>query len=118
MIIRPSPYICAEWEFGGLPAWLLAEDGMKLRGCYKPFLDHIRSYYKELFKVLAPLQVNYGGPVIMMQVENEYGYYGDDTEYLETMKQIMIDFGTVVPLVTSDGPRRSFNVYRVLGWLV
>lgn len=76
---------------------------MKLRGCYKPFLDHIRSYYKELFKVLAPLQVNYGGPVIMMQVENEYGYYGDDTEYLETMKQIMIDFGTVVPLVTSDG---------------
>ena len=104
VIIRPSPYICAEWEFGGLPAWLLAEDGMKLRGCYKPFLDHIRSYYKELFKVLAPLQVNYGGPVIMMQVENEYGYYGDDTEYLETMKQIMIDFGTVVPLVTSDGP--------------
>ncbi len=48
---------CAEWEFGGLPAWLLAEDGMKLRGCYKPFLDYIRSYYKELFKVLAPLQV-------------------------------------------------------------
>ena len=44
-------------------AWLLAEDGMKLRGCYKPFLDYIRSYYKELFKVLAPLQVNYGGPV-------------------------------------------------------
>ena len=43
VIIRPSPYICAEWEFGGLPAWLLAEDGMKLRGCYKPFLDHIHS---------------------------------------------------------------------------
>lgn len=104
VIIRPSPYICAEWEFGGLPAWLLAEDGMKLRGCYEPFLEHIRSWYAELFKVLKPLQVNYGGPVIMMQVENEYGYYGDDTEYLETMKQIMLDYGTVVPLVTSDGP--------------
>lgn len=104
VILRPSPYICAEWEFGGLPAWLLAEDGMRLRGCYEPYLKHIRDYYKVLFEVIAPLQVNYGGPVIMMQVENEYGYYGDDTEYMETMKQIMIEYGTVVPLVTSDGP--------------
>lgn len=104
VIIRPSPYICAEWEFGGLPAWLLAEDGMRLRGCYEPFLNHIRSYYKKLFEILKPLQVNYGGPVILMQVENEYGYYGDDPNYLKAMKQIMLDFGTVVPLVTSDGP--------------
>ena len=104
VIIRPSPYICAEWEFGGLPAWLLAEDGMRLRGCYEPFLNHIRAYYKKLFEILKPLQVNYGGPVILMQVENEYGYYGDDPNYLKTMKQIMLDFGTVVPLVTSDGP--------------
>lgn len=104
VIIRPSPYICAEWEFGGLPGWLLAEDGMRLRGCYEPYLKHIREYYKVLFEILKPLQVYYGGPVIMMQVENEYGYYGEDTEYLETMRQIMIDFGTVVPLVTSDGP--------------
>ena len=104
VIIRPSPYICAEWEFGGLPAWLLAEDGMRLRGCYEPFLNHIRAYYKKLFEILKPLQVNYGGPVILMQVENEYGYYGDDSNYLKAMKQIMLDFGTVVPLVTSDGP--------------
>ncbi len=104
VIIRPSPYICAEWEFGGLPAWLLAEDGMRLRGCYEPFLNHIRAYYKKLFEILKPLQVNYGGPVILMQVENEYGYYGDDPNYLKAMKQIMLDFGTVVPLVTSDGP--------------
>ncbi|MBQ8639891.1 MAG: beta-galactosidase [Lachnospiraceae bacterium] len=118
VIVRPSPYICAEWEFGGLPAWLLAEDGMRLRGCYEPFLTHIREYYQVLFEILKPLQVNYGGPVILMQVENEYGYYGDDTEYLETMKQIMIDYGTVVPLVTSDGPMdESLSCGRLPGVL-
>jgi beta-galactosidase len=104
VIVRPSPYICAEWEFGGLPAWLLAEDGMRLRGSYEPFLNHVREYYNELFKILSPLQINYGGPIIMMQIENEYGYYGNDTNYLETLKEIMIKNGTVVPLVTSDGP--------------
>jgi beta-galactosidase len=104
VIIRPSPYICAEWEFGGLPAWLLAEDGMRLRGNYKPFLQHVEDYYRHLFKIITPLQLNYGGPVIMMQIENEYGYYGDDSTYMETLKQMMINYGTVVPLVTSDGP--------------
>lgn len=103
-IVRPSPYICAEWEFGGLPAWLLREDGMHLRGCYEPFQKHVISYYKELFKILTPLQVNYGGPIIMMQVENEYGYYGDDTEYLKWLESVMREEGAVVPFVTSDGP--------------
>lgn len=104
VIIRPSPYICGEWEFGGLPAWLLAEDGMRLRGRYQPFLNHVEDYYKKLFQILTPLQINYGGPIIMMQVENEYGYYGDDTEYLVQIKDMMVNYGCVVPLVTSDGP--------------
>jgi beta-galactosidase len=104
VIVRPSPYICAEWEFGGLPAWLLAENGMRLRGCYYPFLQHVREYYEELFKILTPLQIDFGGPIIMMQIENEYGYYGNDTKYLETLKEMMIENGTVVPLFTSDGP--------------
>lgn len=104
VIVRPSPYICAEWEFGGLPAWLLKEDGMRLRACYGPYLDAVKEYYKVLFPLITPLQINYGGPIILMQVENEYGYYGEDTAYLETMKQIMLDNGVVVPLVTSDGP--------------
>jgi len=104
VILRPSPYICAEWEFGGLPAWLLAEDGMRLRTSYKPFLDHVASYYDKLFEIIAPLQINHGGPVIMMQVENEYGYYGTDGAYMESMKDMMVDRGCVVPLVTSDGP--------------
>lgn len=104
VIFRPSPYICAEWEFGGLPAWLLAEEGMHLRSCYEPFLNYVAKYYKKLFAMIAPLQFPYGGPIIMMQIENEYGYYGDDTTYMEALKQIMLDYGTVVPLITSDGP--------------
>lgn len=104
VIIRPSPYICAEWEFGGLPAWLLAEDGMRLRGCYLPFLKHVSDYYEELFEIIAPLQMPYGGPIILMQLENEYGYYGDDTRYLLELKKLMLNNGCRVPLVTSDGP--------------
>lgn len=104
VILRPSPYICAEWEFGGLPAWLLAEDGMRLRANYLPYLNHVSDYYKELFKIISPLQFPNGGPVIMMQIENEYGYYADDTSYLEELRNLMLDNGVVVPLVTSDGP--------------
>ncbi|MBO5197782.1 MAG: beta-galactosidase [Lachnospiraceae bacterium] len=104
VIVRPSPYICAEWEFGGLPAWLLAEDGMRLRTCYGPFLKHVADYYKKLFEILTPLQITKGGPIIMYQVENEYGSYGSDTLYLETLKRMMIENGTEIPLVTSDGP--------------
>lgn len=104
VILRPSPYICAEWEFGGLPAWLLQEDGMRLRACYGPFLRHVREYYDKLFPLITPLQVTEGGPVIMMQVENEYGYYGDDTCYMETMRDMMLERGVTVPLITSDGP--------------
>ena len=104
VILRPSPYICAEWEFGGLPAWLLAEDGMRIRVNYKPFLNHVEEYYDKLFEIISPLQINHGGPVILMQVENEYGYFGSDYSYMGAIKQIMIDKGTVVPLITSDGP--------------
>ena len=104
VILRPSPYICAEWEFGGLPAWLLAEDGMKLRVSYPPFLKHVQDYYDVLLKKIVPYQINYGGPVILMQVENEYGYYANDREYLLAMKDKMQKDGVVVPLVTSDGP--------------
>lgn len=104
VIIRPSPYICAEWEFGGMPAWLLAEDGMRLRSVHGPFLKHVRDYFQVLFEILKPLQFNYGGPIILMQVENEYGYYSSDTSYIDALREIMLDNGVTVPLITSDGP--------------
>lgn len=104
VILRPSPYICAEWEFGGLPAWLLAESEMHYRVSYPPFMRHVKEYYEVLLKKLVSLQIDNGGPVILMQVENEYGYYADDKAYMESLKNIMREAGIVVPLVTSDGP--------------
>ena len=103
-IVRPSPYICAEWEFGGLPAWLLAKDGMRIRCTYPPYLQAVQDYYRNLFQVLAPLQINNGGPILLMQIENEYGAYGDETAYLEALRRMMHENGVTVPLFTSDGP--------------
>ncbi|MDE7261149.1 MAG: beta-galactosidase, partial [Oscillospiraceae bacterium] len=104
VILRPSPYICAEWEWGGLPSWLLAEDGMRPRTSDPRFMEHVAAYYKTLLPRLAPLQIHRGGPVILMQLENEYGSYGNDKDYLRQLRQLMLDGGIEVPLITSDGP--------------
>ncbi|AVK61484.1 beta-galactosidase [Lactobacillus sp. CBA3605] len=103
VILRPSPYICAEWEFGGFPAWLLRYSDMLVRSNTPRFMSKVKAYYAELFKVLVPLQITHGGPVLMMQVENEYGSFGNDKAYLRAIKQIMIDDGVDVPLFTADG---------------
>ena len=104
MIIRPSPYICAEWEFGGLPAWLLKDKNMRLRCCYEPYLNEVRDYYSVLIPKLAPYQIDRGGNIILVQIENEYGYYGNDTAYLEFLRDTMRGLGITVPFATSDGP--------------
>ena len=104
IIVRPSPYICAEWEFGGLPAWLLKEDGMRLRVNYAPFLQAVEEYYRVLLPKLVPFQIDHGGNIILMQIENEYGYYANDKEYMLRMKALMEEYDITVPLVTSDGP--------------
>ncbi len=104
IIIRPSPYICSEWEFGGLPAWLLKDKGMKLRCCYEPYLEAVKQYYSVLIPKLAPYQIDRGGKIILFQIENEYGYYGNDTAYLEFLRDTMREFGITVPFATSDGP--------------
>lgn len=103
VILRPSPYICAEWEFGGLPAWLLKDDSMRVRSTYSGFLKAVDKYFSELFKYIVPLQITNGGPIIMMQVENEYGSFSNDKEYLTAIKDLMIKYGATVPLFTSDG---------------
>lgn len=103
VILRPSPFICAEWEFGGLPAWLLRYPDMKVRTNTPLFLEKVDAYYRELFRQIGDLQVSRGGPVIMMQVENEYGSFGNDKEYLRQIKRLMEKHGAEVPLFTSDG---------------
>ncbi|MCY1565364.1 beta-galactosidase [Staphylococcus pettenkoferi] len=103
VIVRPSPYICAEWDFGGLPAWLLNERHIRLRSSDEKFIEKVASYYHELFKILTPLQIDEHGPIIMMQIENEYGSFGEDKTYLRQIMQLMRDNGVTVPLFTSDG---------------
>ncbi|WP_136604494.1 glycoside hydrolase family 35 protein [Paenibacillus dokdonensis] len=104
VIVRPSPYICAEWEFGGLPAWLLADTSMYLRCFDRAFLDKVDHYFDELLPRLKPLLCTNGGPIIAMQIENEYGSYGNDKQYLNYLKDGMISRGMDVLLFTSDGP--------------
>lgn len=113
VILRPGPYVCGEWDKGGLPSWLEMIPGMKLRCNNKPFLDAVRNYYTRLFDEIAPYLIDNGGNIICMQVENEYGSYGDDHEYMRAIKQIMTEniervttgkAENKVWFFTSDGP--------------
>lgn len=106
VILRPSPYICAEWEFGGLPTWLLEED-MRIRSSDPAYLAAVASYYDELMPRLVPHLLENGGNILMMQVENEYGSYGEDKEYLRAVRDMMLERGVTCPLFTSDGPWRA-----------
>lgn len=112
VILRPGPYACAEWEMGGLPWWLLKYDDIKLRTRDPRYLDAAKRYLKEVGRVLGPLQVTKGGPILMVQVENEYGFYGKDAEYMGELRQAMIDAGFDVPLFACNPPYALKNGYR------
>lgn len=107
VILRPGPYICAEWDFGGLPSWLLSYPDIRLRCNNRLYLEKVRPYYKELFKRIRPHLCTNGGNIIMVQIENEYGSYGDDTSYLEEIKNIYVENGIDCTLFTSDGTNMS-----------
>ena len=102
-IVRPGPYICAEWEFGGFPAWLLKDKNIELRCNNELYLSHVRDYFEKLFGVLRPHLITNGGNIIAMQIENEYGSYGNDKKYLEALKKMYADLGVDVLTFTSDG---------------
>lgn len=103
VFVRPGPYACAEWDFGGLPAWLLARPGAKVRCLDPDYMRAARIYIRKIAEIIAPLQITRGGNVIMVQVENEYGSYGNDQEYLRVLRDAWRAAGIDVPLSTADG---------------
>ncbi len=109
VIVRPGPYICAEWEFGGLPSWLLADPLLRLRRMDERYLAAADAWFDVLLPVLVPLQQSHGGPIVAMQVENEYGGYGTDTAYLEHLRQGMLRRGADCLLITADGGNDLFQ---------
>ena len=107
VIVRPGPYICAEWEFGGLPWWIQVDGDMEIRCMNEKYIACFDRYLDRLCAEIRPLLVTNGGPVIMVQCENEYGYYGDDKTYLAYLRDGFIRRGIDVPLFTSDGTSRT-----------
>ena len=107
VIVRPGPYICAEWEFGGLPWWIQTDDAMEIRCSNSAYIKHFDRYLDRLFEEIRPLLCTNGGPIIMLQCENEYGYYGDDKGYLEYLRDGYRRRGMDVPLFTSDGVKEG-----------
>ena len=107
VIVRPGPYICAEWEFGGLPWWIQQDEDVEIR-CSNPiYIKHFERYLDRLFEEVRPSLYTNGGSVIMMQCENEYGYYGDDKQYLQHLYDFYRGRGIDVPLFTSDGTSKN-----------
>ncbi len=103
VLVRPGPYICTEWDFGGLPAWLLADPGARVRTADPKFLEATRRYMERVGEQLAPLQIARGGPILMVQVENEYGSFGSDKTYMNAVRTMIRDAGFDGTLYTSDG---------------
>ncbi|MGN7818725.1 glycoside hydrolase family 35 protein [Chitinophaga sp. 22536] len=104
VILRPGPYVCAEWEFGGLPPYLLQTPDIKVR-CMDPrYMEAVTRYVTNLAAEVKPMLVTNGGPVVMMQIENEYGSYGNDKNYLHALKDLWVKNGIDIPFYTADGP--------------
>nr|WP_257468820.1 beta-galactosidase family protein [Chryseobacterium sp. D764] len=112
VIIRPGPYVCAEWEFGGYPWWLQKYKDLEIRRDNKAFLEECRKYINQLAKQIVPMQMSNGGPVIMVQAENEFGSYvaqrkdiplEEHRKYSHKIKEMLLNSGVSVPLFTSDG---------------
>lgn len=104
VILRPGPYACAEWEFGGFPSWLLKTPDLRIRTSDPRYIAAATRFLGEVGKRLAPLQVAHGGPIIMVQVENEYGSFGADHGYMGSIRDALRKAGFDGTLYTADGP--------------
>lgn len=112
VMLRPGPYVCAEWELGGLPWWLLKTPDIKLRTQDPRYLAAVERYVERIGRDVRSLLVTNGGPILMVQVENEYGSYGKDKEYILAVKKMWQRAGIDVPLFTADGPSQLWNGSR------
>ncbi len=103
VMLRPGPYICSEWDFGGLPAWLLTEPNMEIRSRNPQFMKAVKSYYDRILDEAKPFFCNNGGPIIAIQIENGYASWGNDVKYLEDLRDIVLDTGFKGIIYTADG---------------
>lgn len=106
VIVRPSPYICAEWEGGGLPYWLLCYKDLKPRCSNELYFEKIKSYYNELMPRIKRHLFKNGGPIIAVQVENEYGSFGNDKEYISRLYRLMLSYELDTFFFTADGTEK------------
>ncbi|KAA2261439.1 beta-galactosidase [Solihabitans fulvus] len=106
VLLRPGPYVCGEWDLGGIPPYLLANRGIALRvnsAADPHYMAAVTRYVTELAARVRPLMIGNGGPILMIQVENEYGSYGSDAGYLAELRQLWLDNGVTGPFYTEDG---------------
>ncbi|MYM87984.1 beta-galactosidase [Rugamonas sp. FT82W] len=103
VVLRPGPYVCAEVDFGGFPAWLLRTPGLRVRSMDTRYLEASTRYFQRLAKEVGDLQSSRGGPILMLQIENEYGSFGRDHDYLRAVRAQLRKAGFDAPLFTSDG---------------
>ena len=89
VILRPGPYVCAEWDLGGYPSWLLKDHSLVLRSQDPKYIAAVERWFTRLAKEITPLLLRNGGPIIAVQVENEYGSFGDDHAYMESLKKLL-----------------------------
>ncbi|CAG2180302.1 unnamed protein product, partial [Oppiella nova] len=104
VVYRPGPYICAEWELGGYPAWFLRDPNIRFRSNYKPYLEAVGKYYTKVLSLINDYQFQKGGPIIALQFENEFGgiHSNDDKEYFEFMKNTIDSHGFKELLINCD----------------
>ena len=123
VIVRPGPYMCGEWDFGGFPARLLADKNLRIRCNNADYLAQVEVWLRAVMEQIAPLQITRGGNVIAMQIENEYGSYGNDKDYLRALEKMLKEGGAEVPFFTSDGTDAAMlsggtlpHVYKTLNF--
>jgi beta-galactosidase GanA len=99
VLLRPGPYVCAEWDFGGIPPYLLRDPELKVRCLYPRYMQAAERYLAQLARVIRPLMVSNGGPILMVQIENEYGSYGNDRAYTARLRSIWQQNGVAGPFI-------------------